>query len=101
MLREQGDPKGAVGALARYTALDESAWTANSEEAALRLQLGDVAGEAAALERMLWIAPQDAALHARLADAAERLHDGKRMVRERRAALALGPSDALEARYQL
>ena len=101
ILRDQGDTKGAVAALARYTALDESAWAANSEEAALRLQLGDIAGEAAALERMLWIAPQDAALHGRLADAAERLHDGARMVRERRAGLALGPSDALEARYQL
>ncbi len=101
ILREQGDLKGAVAALARYTALDESAWEANSDEATLRLQLGDIPGEAAALERMLWIAPQDPALHARLADAAERLRDGARMVRERRAALALGPTDALEARYQL
>jgi len=99
--RERGDAKTAVAELARYTALDESAWEANSEEATLHRELGDVPGEAAALERMLWIAPQDAPLHARLADAAERLHDGPRVVRERRAALALGPADRLEARYQL
>lgn len=99
--REGGDAKAAVAALARYTALDESAWGANSDEATLRTELGDLSGAAAALERMLWIAPEDAALHQRLAEVAERLHDLSRLVRERRALLGLRPADPLEARFQL
>lgn len=99
--KERGDKRAAAAALARYTALDESAWDANGEEAALLEELGDLAGAAAALERMLWISPYEAGLHTRLAGLAERLRDFPRAVRERRAALAAGPTDPLEARYQL
>ncbi len=98
---ERGDKAGAVAALSRLTALDESALEANRQEATLRQDLGDLRGAAAALERMLWIAPYDAAVHARLAELAERLTDPARAVRERRAIVALAPSDLLEARYQL
>ncbi|HEV8150609.1 MAG TPA: tetratricopeptide repeat protein [Gemmatimonadales bacterium] len=101
LARERGDPKAALAALARYTTLDESAWDANADEAALREQTGDVAGAAAALERMLWISPYDAGVHLRLAGLAERLGDFRRAVRERRATLAAQPADPLEARYQL
>ena len=99
--RERGDRRAAATALARYTALDESAWDANAEEAALREELGDVPGAIAALERMLWISPYQPPLHARLAALAERKGDLRLAVRERRAAIAAGPSDLLEARYQL
>src|SRR5439155_20138091 len=75
LARERGDSKAALAALGRYTALDESAWEANAEEARLREQSGDAAGAAAALERMLWISPYDGELHTRLAGLAERLHD--------------------------
>ena len=99
--RERGDRRAAAAALARYTALDESAWDANVEEAGLKEELGDAAGAAQALERMLWISPYDSGLHGRLAELAERLNDFPRALRERRAALMAGPTDALEARYQL
>ncbi len=99
--RQRGDTKAAAAALGRYTALDESAWDANGEEAALKEELGDLRGAAAALERMLWISPYDPGMHSRLAGLAERLHEFPRAVRERRGALAAGPTDALEARYQL
>ena len=98
---QQGNKRSAAAALARYTALDESAWDANAEQATLLEELGDAAGAAAALERMLWISPYDPALHGRLADLAERQRDFPRAVQERRAALAAGASDVLEARYQL
>jgi tetratricopeptide (TPR) repeat protein len=81
--------------------LDESAWAPNAEEAGLREGLGDLPGAAAALERMIWISPNDAGVHTRLAALAERLDRPALMVRERRAVVALGPSDPLEARYQL
>ena len=98
---ERGDKAGAVAALARVTALDESALEANRQEAALRQETGDVAGAAAALQRSLWIFPYDAAAHARLAELADRLADPAQAVKERRAVVALAPTDILEARYQL
>lgn len=53
------------------------------------------------LERMLWIWPYDPATHARLADAATRAGMPGKAVRERRALVALGPSDLLGARVAL
>jgi len=101
LARDRGDKAAAVAALSRYTALDESALGANALEASLREELGDLKGAGAALERILWIAPYDPALHARLADLADRLNEPARALRERRAVVALSPSDPLEARYQL
>jgi tetratricopeptide (TPR) repeat protein len=101
LARERGDIRAAVAALARHNALEESALASNREEAALREELGDVKGAMAVLERLLWIAPYDATLHLRLAAAAEQAGEFPRAVRERRAIVALGPTDLLEARYQL
>ncbi len=101
LARERGDTRAAVAALARHNTLDESALTSNLEEAALREELGDMPGARAALERLLWIAPYEATLHLRLAAMAEQLGEYPLAVRERRAVVALGPSDLLEARYQL
>jgi cytochrome c-type biogenesis protein CcmH/NrfG len=98
---ERGDKAGAAAALARVTSLDESALEANRQEAALRQDLGDLKGATAALERTVWISPYDAGVHARLAELAERLSEPARALKERRAVLALAPSDLLEARYQL
>ncbi|HEV8358303.1 MAG TPA: hypothetical protein VGQ17_16235 [Gemmatimonadales bacterium] len=101
LFNARGDRSGAVAALARYNALNESAWEANDLEARLREALDDHAGAAAALRRILWISPYDAGVHTRLAELAERMNDQAVMVRERRAVVALGPADPLEARYQL
>ena len=101
LARQRGDSRAAAAALSRYVLLDESAWDPNGEAAALAEELADWRGAAAALERMLWISPYDPGLHSRLAGLAERLSEWPRAVRERRAALAAGPTDALEARYQL
>lgn len=53
------------------------------------------------LERLLWISPYDVAIHTRLAELAGRAGRHAVAIRERRAVLALDPSDPLEARYQL
>ena len=50
---------------------------------------------------MIWIAPGDAELHARLADLLDQTGDRAGALRERRAVLAAGAADPLEARYQL
>ena len=96
-----GDFAAAAVELARVTARDETATEANRREAEVREKLGDIPGAMAALDRLLWIEPYNAATHTRLADLAERAGGWPRMVLERRAVLALGPTDRLEARYQL
>jgi tetratricopeptide (TPR) repeat protein len=55
----------------------------------------------AALERSLWVWPYDIEGHRRIADAARRAGLSGRVVREWRIILALGPGDALAARYEL
>jgi tetratricopeptide (TPR) repeat protein len=97
----RGDVRAAVAALARHNALDESALASNAEEARLRQDMGDLTGAAAALGRMLWISPYDAGMHARLAELLDQTGAVGRALLERRAVLAAGPADPLEARYQL
>lgn len=98
---ERGNLRGAIDQLSRITTRNETALEANALEAQLRERMGDFAGAANAVERMLWIAPNEPAAHARLADLATRAGDHARAVRERRAIIAMGPADLLEARYQL
>ena len=97
----RGNLRGAIDQLMRITSRNETALEANELEADLRERMNDFAGATLALDRMLWIAPNDAATHARLAAVATRAGDHARAVRERRAIIAMGPADLLEARYQL
>lgn len=99
--QEGGEHARAAQQLERLTALAETDYDANIEEADLRERLGDLAGAAAALERAVWIDPREPGLHERLAGLAGRLGDWPRAVRERRAVLALAPADRAEAHYQL
>jgi tetratricopeptide (TPR) repeat protein len=62
---------------------------------------GDAAAEVQARERVLWVWPYDIAMHEGLADAASRAGQPALAVRERRVVMALGPADALEARFRL
>lgn len=55
----------------------------------------------AALERPLWVWPYDIEGHVRIAEAASRAGMSGTAVRERRVVMALGPGDALAARYEL
>lgn len=99
--RDRGDLRGALDQIVRVTARSERAWDANMLEAELREALGDSTGAIAPLERLNWISPYDAAVHARLAERASRAGRHALAIRERRAVLALDPADPLEARYQL
>lgn len=98
---QRGDTVTALSQLARITRSSETALSANQLEAALLEARGDDVALLASLERIIWMAPYDPALHIRLADAAARLNRHDIAVRERRAVLAIGPSDPLEARFQL
>jgi tetratricopeptide (TPR) repeat protein len=97
----RGDTATSLAQLARVTRTSETALQANTLEADILAARGDDAGVVAAIDRIIWMAPYDAALHARLADAATRAGKHNIAVRERRAILAIGAPDPLEARYQL
>ncbi len=70
-------------------------------EVARAERVRDDAALMVALERMVWIWPYDAAVHVKLGDAAARAGIVGTAVRERRAVIALGPSDLLGARVEL
>ena len=100
LARDRGDLRDALDQVQRITSRNETAWDANLLEADLRTKLGDSAG-ARPLERLLWIFPYDIAVHVRLAELATRAGDHALALRERRAVVALDPSDPLDAHYQL
>lgn len=99
--RQRGDLPAALQELSRITTHDETALAANLMEAELRIETGDSAGAGAALERVIWIAPYDQTVPTRLAEWSAARGDHAASVRYRHAVLHLGPSDRLEARYQL
>ncbi len=96
-----GDTRGAVDALSKLVLLDETAYGANRKLGELLVARGDSAGAATALERAVYIYPYDAAVHQELAKLYTAAGDHGKVVRERRAIVALNPADQAEARYQL
>lgn len=98
---ERGDTARAVSELAGMTAINEDAYEANRTLADLLAARGDAAGASAALERAMYVFPHEVAAHAQLADLAARSGATRVRVRERRAVLALDPTDRVEALYQL
>ncbi len=101
LARDRGDTVTALREVANVTTRNESAWEANLLEAELREKRRDVPGTLAALDRLFWMYPYDAALHVRAAALAGASGDHPRALRERRAVIALQPSDLLDARYEL
>jgi tetratricopeptide (TPR) repeat protein len=98
---ERADTTAALTLLGNITRAQETAMAANMLEADLLEARGNDAALVKTLERTIWMAPYSASLHERLAGAATRTGLHAVAVRERRAALAIGASDPLEARYQL
>jgi Tfp pilus assembly protein PilF len=96
-----GRAADAIPLLARITARGETALEPNLLEARVREEQGDLAGAAAAMQRAVWIAPQVLAHHERLARLADGAGNFPLALQERRAVVALGPPNLLEARYQV
>jgi tetratricopeptide (TPR) repeat protein len=97
----RGETREAADALRRLGSLNESAWEAAMEEARLRQDMGDAAGERNALARAVEIFPYDPDQHARLAELHAAAGDTGGAVRERRAVLALDPVDRAQAHFRL
>jgi tetratricopeptide (TPR) repeat protein len=96
-----GDTTLALSMLEQITSRNETAWEANMLEADLREARGDKAGAIRALDRLNWIWPYDPMVHVRIATLSAAQGDRARAVLERRAIIAIGPTDLLEARYEL
>lgn len=101
LARDRGDTVAALRNVADVTSRNETAWEANLLEADLREKKGDTAGAIAALERLIWISPYEPSVHVRIADLSTARGEFARAVRERRALIALRPTDELDARFEL
>ncbi|GBD33244.1 Beta-barrel assembly-enhancing protease [bacterium HR33] len=101
LYRERGELERAASELGRLTELDASHYEAWLELAAIKETLGDLRGAISALEQALYVYPFEAHVHVKLAELAARAGDWGRAIRERRAVVALGPTDMAEAEYQL
>ena len=99
--REKGDLKKAAAELEQLTARNETDYEANLELAEMQLKANNPPGAAAALERAIYIYPMQPGLHLKLADLYKGLGDKQKVIRERKALLALNPVDKAEAHYQL
>ena len=97
----KGDLKKAAEVQAQLVTLDESDYKARMELARLSEAAGDKKAAADAIDGALFINPFDMAVHQHLADLSQANGDWSRVVRERKAIVALDPVDRTEALYQL
>jgi tetratricopeptide (TPR) repeat protein len=91
----------AIEALRAQTLLNERDYEGNMLLAELLETQGDRAGAAEALERAIYIYPYDVKHHDRLAQHYTALKQFPKVVRERRALLALNPVNRADALYRL
>jgi tetratricopeptide (TPR) repeat protein len=96
-----GKKREAVAELAAMTAINEEAFVENMTAATAMLELGNRRGALTALDRAVWINPFDMTAHQELAEVATLLGDHRLAIRERKALVALDPTDIVEAIYDL
>lgn len=97
----KGDKRAATAELQAMTSINEEAFAENMAVATAMLELDNRPGALAALDRAVWINPFDRDAHTRLAELAAQMSERRIVIRERRALLALDPTDRVEALYQL
>lgn len=98
---DQGNDVAALEAYRAYVSLNENHLGAHVVLADLEEKTGNLDRMRATLDRSIWIDPYRPDLHRRLADAHEGAGEWGAGVRERRALLALDPTDRAEAYYRL
>jgi tetratricopeptide (TPR) repeat protein len=99
--REKGEDEASARALRRMGELNETLYQVHLDEAGIWEELEDEAAAAEALGKVVEIVPFDDEVHVRLAGFYEEMGDMDGAVRERRAVLALGPTDRADAHYRL
>ncbi len=99
--RLRGNPERAAESLALHDALDEASYATRVERAELLRDVGRPAEAAEALQEAALVWPYEIDLHRELADLLAELGDHEGEVLERRAVVALRPTDQAEAYYLL
>lgn len=97
----KNDKRAAAAELQAMTAINEEAYSENIAVADAMLEFGDRAGAFTALDRAVWINPFDREPHQKLAELSAQMSERRTAIRERKALLALDPTDRVEALYQL
>ena len=97
----KGDLRRAADELKSLVSVSEISYKAHLELADVLEKLGDHKGAADALDGAMYINPFELPVHQRLAELSRLAGDKQKVVRERRAIVALAPVDRAEALYQL
>jgi len=97
----KNDKRAAAAELQAMTAINEEAFAENIAVASAMLEFGDRAGAFVALDMAVWINPFDRDAHLKLAELSAEMAERRTAIRERKALLALDPTDRVEALYQL
>jgi len=100
-LQERGDRARALETMTTMVGLGEATHETTVALADLQLQAGDTARAAETLEGAIFIDPFEIADHTRLAALYTALGNKTKVIRERRAVVALNPVDRAEALFQL
>ena len=98
---QKGQSAKAIEYLKRAVRLNESQYQASRRLGQLSAAAGDWGESLAAFDRAIFIHPYDPALHQEAAGAAVAAGDRARVIVERKAVVALHPTDRAEAWYQL
>ena len=95
------DTTRLLATLKRFVLIAGDNYDAHIELEGLLEAAHDTAGAANVLESAMYINPFDPAMHRKLADLFHATGDKQKLIRERRAILALKPSDLADAWYRL
>ncbi len=98
---ELGDLDRAADEFRQAALRNEGHYAAGLEEARLRRELGDLDGAVEALDRAILVHPYEIEVHEDLAGMLAETGQWERAVRERKAVVALDPTDRAAALYQL
>jgi tetratricopeptide (TPR) repeat protein len=101
IFKAKGDTKRAADELKSLLTVNETNYRAHVELADLLEKMGDAKGAAAALDGAMYINPFELPMHKRLAQLFRAAGERGKVVRERKAIVALEPVDRADALYEL
>jgi tetratricopeptide (TPR) repeat protein len=99
--KKSGDVQKAQEELSRLVAINEGHYDAHLELADLNVELGRSAEAADIMERAIYIYPFETSLHRKLAEIYRELDDHPKVIRERRALVAMEVVDRAQVLYDL
>ncbi len=99
--KDRGDKEAASEELSLLVSINESHYDAHLELAELRRQLNDERGSAEILERAVYIYPYEVSTHRRLAELYQGLGDHGKLIRERKALVAVEVVDRAQVLFEL